>query len=202
MPVSTLRLLLVRHGQTEWSRTGRHTGRTDLPLEPEGEAAARSLAPRLAAEAPFALVLSSPLARARRTAELAGLEPALDPDLQEWDYGEYEGRATSEIREERPGWDIWADGVRGGETVDEVGARADRAIQRALERALAAGPDATAVLVAHGHLLRILGARWLGLPASAGGRLALSTAALCVLGFERERRVVWRWNDTGHLGEP
>lgn len=193
-----MRVLLIRHGETEWSRAKRHTGRTDVPLLEAGEAAARALAPRLAGEGPFALVLASPLSRARRTAELAGLTPELEPDLQEWDYGEVEGRTTTELREERPGWDIWADGFAGGETADEAGERVDRVIARvtALE------DDATAVLVAHGHVLRILAARWLGEPASLGGRLALSTAALCVLGFERERRVVWSWNDTSHLGEP
>ena len=194
------RLLLIRHGETEWSRTRRHTGRTDIPLEPEGEAAARRLRPRLADET-FAIVLSSPLQRAWRTAELAGLgdRARREDDLQEWDYGDYEGRSTADIRKERPGWDVWRDGCPGGETVEEVGARADRVIARALE---AAGEDGTAALVAHGHLLRILGARWAELGASAGGRLALSTAAVCELGHERERRVVLRWNDTGHLEEP
>lgn len=193
-----MKVILIRHGETEWSKTGRHTGRTDLPLLPEGEAAARAVAARVAAQAPFALVLASPLDRARRTAELAGLEPELDPDLQEWDYGEAEGRTTVEMRETRPGWTVWGDGSPGGETADEVGARADRVI----ERALAEGKGATVVLVAHGHLLRILGARWLGLSASTGGGLALSTAALCVLGFERDRRVIVRWNDTAHVPEP
>ncbi|MDP9384712.1 MAG: histidine phosphatase family protein [Actinomycetota bacterium] len=194
------RLLLIRHGETEWSRTRRHTGRTDISLEPAGEAAARALGPLLADEE-IAVVLSSPLARAWRTAELAGLgdRAQRDDDLVEWDYGEYEGRATAEIRLERPGWDVWRDGCPGGEAVEAVGARADRAIARA---EAAAGEDGTAALFAHGHLLRILGARWIGLDASAGGRLALSTAALCELGHERERRVLWRWNDTRHLGEP
>jgi len=197
-----MRVLLIRHGETEWSVAKRHTGRTDLPLLPEGEASARRLAPRVARERPFGLVLSSPLARARRTAELAGLEPELDPDLQEWDYGDAEGRTTAEIRETRPGWSVWDEGPRGGETAADVGARADRVIARVLDAGTGAGGDATAVLVAHGHLLRILAARWIELPASAGGRLALGTAAVCVLGFERERRVVLRWNDTSHLGEP
>ena len=194
------RLLLIRHGETEWSRTRRHTGRTDIPLEPEGEAAAGRLRPRLAGEE-LAIVLSSPLKRAWRTAELAGLgdRAEREDDLQEWDYGDYEGRSTADIREERPGWDVWRDGCPGGETVEEVGDRADRAIARALA---ATGEDGTAALVAHGHLLRILGARWIGLDASAGGRLALSTAAVCELGYERERRVVLRWNDTSHLGDP
>lgn len=194
------RLLLIRHGETEWSRTRRHTGRTDIPLEPEGVAAARRLRPRLTDE-PFAIVLASPLQRAWRTAELAGLgdRAQREDDLQEWDYGDYEGRSTADIREERPGWDVWRDGCPGGETVEGVGERADRVIARALA---ATREDGTAALVAHGHLLRILGARWVGLDASAGGRLALSTAAVCELGHERERRVVLRWNDTGHLGDP
>ena len=196
-----MKVILVRHGETEWSVSGRHTGRTDLPLLPQGEDSARALAPRLEREGPFDLVLGSPLARARRTAELAGLEPELDPDLQEWDYGDAEGRTTAEIREDRPGWTVWAEGPTGGETADDVGVRADRVIERVLA---AAGDrkDATVVLVAHGHLLRILAARWIELPASAGGRLALGTAAVCVLGFERERRVVLRWNDTDHLRQP
>jgi len=194
------RLLLIRHGETEWSRTRRHTGRTDIPLEPEGEAAARALGPLLARE-PIAAVLASPLSRAWRTAELAGLgdRARRDDDLMEWDYGDYEGRTTAAIREERPGWDVWRDGCPGGEALETVGARADRAIARATE---AAGDGGTVALFAHGHLLRVLGVRWIGLDASAGGRLALSTAALCELGRERERRVLWRWNDTGHLGEP
>lgn len=193
-----MKAVLVRHGETEWSKVHRHTGRTDLPLLPEGEAAARAVAPRLATEAPFALVLGSPLLRARQTAELAGLTPELDPDLQEWHYGDAEGRTTGEMRETIPGWSVWREGPPGGETADEVGVRADRVI----DRILGAGGEAPVVLVAHGHLLRILGARWIGLPASAGGHLALSTAAVCVLGLERDRRVLERWNDTSHLREP
>lgn len=196
-----MKVLLVRHGETEWSVSGRHTGRTDLPLLPQGEVSARAIAPRLEGEGPFVLVLCSPLTRARQTAELAGLEPELDPDLQEWDYGDAEGRTTAEIREDRPGWTVWGEGPSGGETVDDVGARADRVIERVLA-AGGGGKDATVVLVAHGHLLRILAARWIELPASAGGRLSLGTAAVCLLGFERERRVILRWNDTDHLREP
>ncbi len=193
-----MRIVLIRHGQTEWSRTGRHTGRTDIPLEPAGEAAARALAARLAGER-FDLVLTSPLVRARRTAELAGLGDVaeLDDDLQEWDYGETEGRTTAQMREQRPGWTVWRDGPPGGETVQQVGARADRVIARLLD----AGPR-TAAIVAHGHLLRILAARWAELDPSAGGRLSLSTAAVCELGHERERRVIKLWNDTSHLRDP
>lgn len=193
-----MRIVLIRHGETEWSRSGRHTGRTDLPLLPEGERAARAASTRLAGES-IGLVLTSPLLRARRTAELAGLGPAarLDDDLREWDYGDYEGLTTPEIREGRPGWDQWRDGCPGGESAAEVGERADRVIARVL----ASGAE-HAALVAHGHLLRVLAARWAELDPSAGGRLALSTAAVCELGFERERRVVLLWNDTSHLRDP
>jgi broad specificity phosphatase PhoE len=185
-------LWLVRHGTTEWSQSGRHTGRTDVPLTPEGERAAASLKPLLARHT-FALVLSSPLVRARHTAELAGESPEIDDDLQEWDYGQYEGRTTSDIREERPDWSIWKDGVLGGETADDVAARADRVIARV--RAV----DGDCLLFAHGHLLRILGARWIDAPPTAGQHLLLSTAAVSVLGYERETPALARWNDTSHL---
>jgi broad specificity phosphatase PhoE len=188
-------LVIARHGETEWSRTMRHTGNTDLALTEEGEAQARSVAERLAGRE-FALVLSSPLQRARRTAELAGYGDRAEPDddLREREYGEYEGLTTKEIRVERPGWDVWRDDSPGGETPDQVGVRADRVI----ERALAAGGDVA--LFAHGHLLRVLGARWMEDPAVKGGNLGLSTGAVCELGFERERRAIWLWNDTTHLG--
>lgn len=189
-----MRVILIRHGETEWSRSGQHTGRTDLPLLPEGERAASAVKARLG-DSGFDLVCSSPLTRARRTAELAGLGAfELDDDLREWDYGDYEGRTTPDIREERPGWDVWRDGCPGGETLAEVAARADRVIARVVESGAA-----RVALVAHGHLLRVLGARWGELDASAGGHLALGTAALCELGFERDRRVIWLWNDTGHI---
>jgi broad specificity phosphatase PhoE len=184
-------IVLVRHGETEWSRTMRHTGNTDLALTEEGEAQARSVVERLAGRE-FALVLSSPLQRARRTAELAGYGDRAEPDenLRERDYGEYEGLTTKEIRVEHPGWDVWRDDVPGGETLAELGTRADRVI----ERALAAGGDT--LVFAHSHLLRTLGARWIGLGPEGGGKLVLGTAAICVLGFERERRVLKRWNWT------
>ena len=189
-----MKIVLVRHGPTEWSVAGRHTGSTDLPLTDDGRAAAEALSDRLA-RYDFATVLTSPLRRARETAELAGLgdraEP--DPDLREYDYGAYEGMTTHEIREDRPGWYLWRDGVPGGETPDQVGERADRAIARALE------PGGDAVLFAHGHILRALGARWIELPAAYAGHLALGTAAVCELGFEREQRVIRTWNDTSHL---
>ena len=159
---------------------GRHTGRTDIPLTDEGRRAAELLRPRLA-ERDFALVLTSPLARARETCSVAGLaeQAQVDEDLREYDYGAYEGITTKEIRERRPGWYLWRDGCPDGEMPEQVGARADRVIERALD----AGGDVA--LFAHGHVLRVLGARWLELPAAAAGRLALGTAALCDLGFER-----------------
>jgi broad specificity phosphatase PhoE len=186
-------VLLVRHGETEWSRSGQHTSRTDLPLLDEGRPGAEALGRRLASRS-FALVLCSPMTRARETARLAGLDGVVEvaDDLRELGYGSYEGRTTAEIRVERPGWDLWRDGSPGGEPLAEAAERMDRVIARAE----AAGGDV--VLFAHGHILRILGARWLGLPSEAAGSLALSTAALCDLGYERERRVIWLWNDTSH----
>jgi broad specificity phosphatase PhoE len=187
-------LVLVRHGETEWSASGKHTSVTDVPLVESGRRDAERLGDRLAAF-DFALVLSSPRARARETAVLAGLGDTVqvDDNLVEFAYGEYEGRTTPEIREQRPGWSVWSDGAPGGETAEQVGARADGAI----ERALAAGGDVA--LFAHGHLLRVLAARWIGLSATYGGHLALDTGSLSELGFERERRAIWRWNDTSHL---
>jgi probable phosphoglycerate mutase len=184
-------VVLVRHGETEWSRTMRHTGNTDLPLTEEGEAQARSVVERLAGRE-FALVLVSPLQRARRTAELAGYGARAEPDdnLRERDYGEYEGLTTKEIRVDRPGWDVWRDDLPGGETLAQLGARADRVIERAVDA------DADALVFAHSHLLRTLGARWIGLGPEGGGKLVLGTAAISVLGFERERRVLKRWNWT------
>jgi probable phosphoglycerate mutase len=182
-------LVLVRHGETEWSRSGRHTGNTDIPLTEEGAAAALRAGERLAGRE-FALVLTSPMQRARETARLAGYgeRAVVDEDLRERDYGEYEGVTTKEVRKTIPGWDVWRDDVPGGETPAQVGARADRVI----ERALAAEGDT--LVFAHGHLLRIVGARWMGMGPEGGGRLVVRTAALCVLGFERERRVLKAWN--------
>ena len=187
-------MLLVRHGETAWSLTGQHTGTTDVPLTTEGRRQGALIAALLVGRR-FALALTSPLSRAADTARLAGMgdEAEVDPDLREWDYGEYEGRRTVDIREERPGWDLWRDGVTGGETVDDVRRRADRVIGRAR----AAGGDV--VLFAHGHLLRVLAARWVGLPAKCGGMLALSPASLSVLAWERERPVVEHWNGVAHL---
>jgi probable phosphoglycerate mutase len=183
-------IVLIRHGQTEWSANGRHTSYTDLPLTPEGERQAAKVGEALAG-VHFAAVLCSPRQRAVRTAEIAGLAiTALDEDLVEWNYGEYEGVRTAEIRQTRPDWDLWRDGCPGGETPERVGARLDRVLARASEW-LGEGHVA---LVGHGHALRVAGARWVGLPPSAGGLLALDTATLSILGYERERQVLRRWN--------
>jgi broad specificity phosphatase PhoE len=186
-------IVLVRHGETEWSASGKHTSVTDVPLIDAGRRDAERLRERFAG-LEFALVLTSPRARARVTAELAGFGDVaeVEEDLVEIHYGEYEGRTTPEIRVERPGWSVWLHGSPGGETVDQAGERADRVI----ERALIAGGDVA--VFAHGHLLRILGARWIGLPASYGGNLLLSTGSVSELGFERERRALALWNDTSH----
>lgn len=181
-------LWLVRHGPTEWSRAGRHTSVTDLPLLADGEQDAVAAGKRLA-EVEFAQVLTSPRTRARRTAELAGFaDAAVDEDLVEWAYGDYEGRTTSEIRASVPGWTVWTHPSPGGETAAQVAARLDRVVARA--RAV----DGRTLAFAHGHSLRVLAARWLGLAATEGRLLRLDTATVSVLGFERETPVVLRWN--------
>jgi broad specificity phosphatase PhoE len=184
--------VLVRHAETEWSLNGRHTGRTDLPLTDHGRDVAAALRERLRAWQ-FALVLVSPALRARETCELCGLsaEAQVRDDLQEWDYGDYEGLTTAEIWERRPGWVLWRDGCPGGESPADVGARADRVIAEIV----AAGGDVA--VFSHGHMLRVLGARWIALGPEGGGRLGLSTAAICVLAHERDTAVIARWNDTG-----
>jgi len=189
--VAAPRLWLVRHGQTAWSAAGRHTGRTDLPLDDAGRAQALALRPTLQPQ-DFAKVLTSPLQRASETCGIAGYADAAQPDddLQEWDYGDYEGLTTDEIRADRPGWTLWRDGCPGGETVEEVGARVDRVIERA--RAV----DGDTVVFSHGHLLRVLAARWVQLDPTAGALLALDTATVSVLGWEREQAVVRQWNLT------
>jgi broad specificity phosphatase PhoE len=189
MPRTGHSVFLVRHGETEWSASGKHTSTTDVELTGEGERAARALGERLAGR-DYALVLTSPMVRARATCELAGLadRASVDVDLMEFRYGDYEGLTTPEIRERNPGWDLWRDGCPGGETPQQVGERADRLIARAV------AADGPVAMFAHGHLLRVLGARWIGLGAECGGLLGLDTAALCELGFERERRVLWLWN--------
>jgi broad specificity phosphatase PhoE len=187
----TQEVWLVRHAETEWSRAMKHTGRTDVPLTDEGRERARELGARLRGRT-FELVLSSPLERARETARLAGLgEPCqVREDLLEWDYGDYEGITTAEIRKERPDWYLWRDGVPNGETADEVGARCDRVIAEVLS------VSGDVAVFAHGHVLRALSARWLQEPVSFGGRLYLATGSMCVLGFEREVRVLRGWNAT------
>ena len=186
----TAAVWIVRHGSTEWSESGQHTGSTDLPLTPAGERQAAALQPMLADISP-ALVLCSPLQRARRTAELGGLTDfELDPDLVEWDYGAYEGRTTKDIRTEVPGWTLFRDGVPGGETFAQIAVRADRVLRRTVE-ALADGP---VILVGHGHFSRVLGARWVGLPVHAAANLALSTAAPSVLGAQHGEPVIIHWN--------
>ena len=184
-------LWLIRHGETDWSASGRHTGRTDVPLNAAGERQAAELGRRLAGRR-FGAVLCSPLARARETCRLAGYgdAAALDDDLREWDYGECEGLTTAELRERDPGWSVWSRRLPGGETAEVVGRRADRVIARAA----AAGGDVA--LFAHAHVLRILTARWLELPPDAGRLFALRTASISVLSHERETRVIERWNLT------
>ena len=185
--VSGPELWLVRHGETEWSRSGKHTSTTDLPLTEKGEEVARSLRPRLSEER-FDLVLSSPRERARRTAELAGFPDAEpDEDLVEWAYGEYEGVTTEEIRESVPDWTVWTHPSPGGESPEDVTLRLDRLLERVRthERVLA---------FAHGHSLRALVARWIGQPVTDGRFFTLGTATVSVLGFERETPVVVRWN--------
>ena len=181
--------VLVRHAQTEWSRAGRHTGRTDLPLTDRGRALARALLEGFARRR-FALVLVSPARRARETCALCGLEAqaSVRADLQEWDYGEYEGLTTAEIQAQRPGWSLWRDGCPGGEDAAAVGARADRVIDE-----LQAVPGDAAVF-SHGHMLRVLGARWIDLEAAAGARLRLDTASVCALGYEHGVSTLTRWS--------
>ncbi|HVP48810.1 MAG TPA: histidine phosphatase family protein [Bryobacteraceae bacterium] len=190
-------LWLIRHGETEWSLSGAHTGRTDLPLIPAGRERAAALARYLAGR-PFALVLTSPLQRARETCRIAGYGDVaqIEPNLSEWDYGAYEGRTTNDIRKVRPDWDLWTMGVPGGETIDQVAARA----RLVIERASAVGEDVA--LFAHGHILRILTACWLDLPPAAGRLFALDTASVSILGYEREQRVIRHWNRCPAETEP
>ncbi|HTO70086.1 MAG TPA: histidine phosphatase family protein [Myxococcota bacterium] len=191
MPAPLPLVVLARHGETAWTLTGQHTGRTDLPLTPRGEDAARRLGARLR-ERSFRRVLTSPLQRALRTCALAGVGEAaeVDPDLVEWDYGKYEGRTSAEIRAEQPNWDLFRDGCPGGESAEQVGARADRVVAR-LRAA-----DGDVALFSSAHFLRVLTARWLGLAPAAGRYFVLGTASLSTLGYEHDRRepVVARWN--------
>jgi probable phosphoglycerate mutase len=191
-PVRPPQLVLLRHGETEWSLSGRHTGRTDLPLTENGERAARGVQPVLA-DRTFGLVLVSPRQRAIRTAELAGFGDGIEvePDLVEFDYGDYEGLTTPQIREQHQGWDLWRDGAPNGETPAEVRARVDRVIRRAAP-VLDAGKDV--LCVAHSHVLRALAAAWVHLPEDGGANFVLSTGGLAELGYEHGHRVIDLWN--------
>jgi broad specificity phosphatase PhoE len=186
---SQLQLVLVRHGETEWSRDGRHTGGTDLPLTERGRVNAKRIAPVLDGFS-FIRVLSSPLKRALETCRLAGFGDRVEirDELREWDYGDYEGRRTAEIHEERPDWVLWRDGCPGGESPDDVGARADRVLGELAES------SGDVVIFGHGHMLRVLAARWLEMPPAAGSRFVLGTATLSVLGWEHDWHAIRTWN--------
>ena len=185
----TQQLWLIRHGETEWSKSGAHTGRTDLPLTETGCENASAMGGSLAGRR-FALVLTSPLERARETCRLAGYGGVaeVDPNLSEWDYGDYEGRTTPDIRKEIPDWSLWVSGVPHGEAIDQVAGRARSVIARVLQA------EGDVALFSHGHLLRVLAACWVGLPPQTGRFLALGTASLSTLGYERATRVITRWN--------
>jgi len=186
---------LARHGETEWSKSGQHTGRTDIPLTAPGEAAAKQIATRLAGIA-FARVFSSPLGRARRTAELAGFAPEIDPELMEWNYGDCEGRKTVDIRKELPGWDLFRDGAPNGESVRQISDRADRVVAR--HKAM----RGNVLVFAHGHILRVLAARWVGQPVAFGRALLLSTATISILSFDHhamDEPAIRLWNDDRHI---
>lgn len=181
-------IFLVRHGETEWSLSGQHTSRTDLPLLDEGRRRAEAIGAELAGRS-FALVVSSPLLRARDTARLAGFpDPEIWDDLHEWNYGEYEGLTTPQIREQRSSWWLWTDGCPDGESPDQIAARADGLLARLRH------VDGDVLAFAHGHILRVLAARWMEMPVTAGARLALSAGAVSGLGYERETQVIRRWN--------
>lgn len=185
-------LVIVRHGETEWSLARKHTGRTDLPLIEAGRERARALAEILGRRS-FALVLSSPLRRARETCELAGFGERAEicDDLREWDYGDYEGLTTAEIRQRNPDWVLWRDGCPGGETPEQVSARAARALARL------ADAEGETIAFAHGHILRVLAATWIQQPVAVGSRLVLGAGAFSVLGYEHENQTIVHWNDTG-----
>jgi len=193
MTTPSPQLFLLRHGETEWSLSGAHTGRTDLPLTERGQQRAQAIGKYLNSR-PFAAVLTSPMLRARETCRLAGYSDSakIDENLREWDYGDYEGRSTPDIRKDRPGWNLWEDGVPNGETVEQVADRARRVINKALFEAKNAGGDCA--LFAHGHILRILTACWLTLPPNAGRLFALDTATVSILGWERDTRAIRLWN--------
>jgi len=188
-------LWLVRHGETEWSLSGAHTGSTDLPLTKAGSARAKAVG-RFFAGRPFALVLASPLKRARETCRLAGYGDIAqtESNLREWNYGDYEGRTTAEIRAQLPGWSLWLQGVPNGESIDQVANRARAIIERASKA------DGDVALFGHGHILRILTACWLGLEPADGRLFALSTGSVSLLGYERETRVISLWNRSVEMG--
>jgi probable phosphoglycerate mutase len=189
---ASVELYLIRHGETEWSLSGAHTSRTDIPLTDHGRKRAEELRDFLA-PVHFDRVLTSPMQRARETCEIAGLgaQATVDEGLREWDYGIFEGKTTKEIRQEHPGWNVWSAEITGGEPVGHVGERADGVIARAVE---GLPPNGRTALFAHAHILRILAARWIGLGATGGSLLALGTGSVSVLGYERETRVISRWN--------
>jgi len=207
MSITPSRVFLLRHGETEWSITRQHTGRTDIPLTDEGRRQAERLGAPLSRER-FALVLVSPLKRALETARLAGFATRetglatgekssvaeIEPDLVEWDYGDYDGLTSTDIRRDRPGWTPWEGGYPGGETLDDLAARADRVLARLRP------VDGDVALFAHGHILRVITARWLEQPAVMAARYYLATGTLSILGWERETSVIDRWNDGCHLG--
>jgi probable phosphoglycerate mutase len=188
MQPASQQLFLIRHGETEWSRTGRHTGRTDVPLTEQGKRQAQVLGRML--QGRKLVGWTSPLARARETCRLAGFGDAeVDYDLREWDYGIYEGRTTLEIRQQTPGWSVWLSPIANGESLDQVADRAHKVIDRVV-----AATEEDVALFAHGHVLRILAACWIGLPAVTGRFLALDTTTISVLGYERQTRVIRHWN--------
>ena len=191
----SVRIFLARHGETEWSAAGRHTGRTDLPLTPTGEDQARALGRRLSSHV-FVSVLTSPARRARQTCDRAGYagRAVVVDDLREWDYGDYEGRTTADIQQEAHAWDLWHDGAPGGEGPEQVATRAERVIGEAV-----AGRDGDVLVFGHGHMSRMLGARWVGADPGFGTVLRLSTASLSLLGWEHGHRAIELWNDICHL---
>jgi broad specificity phosphatase PhoE len=188
-------IYLARHGETDWSINGRHTGRTDIALTAKGEADARKIGSRLGSLA-FSKVFVSPLQRARRTAELAGFTPDIEPDLLEWNYGEYDGLTTREIRDRRANWDLFRDGCPDGESVPDISARADRLIEKLRTM------TGNVLLFAHGHILRVVASRWIRQPAALGRSLYLGTAAVCILAFDHyamDEPVIRLWDDDRHL---
>ncbi len=194
-PAPERQIYLVRHGETDWARLGRHTGRTDIPLTDTGREQAVALGRRLAGHR-FAMVRTSPLSRAAETAAIAGYPDATrDPDLEEWDYGALEGRTTAEIRAELDDWTIWTGPWPAGEDIDVVAARADRVLERCLDPRV----DGDILLFAHGHLLRVLAARWLRQPPTSGSLFALGTATIGILGWDRANPVIETWNEACHL---